>query len=82
MSDRLAHQLANVKKWPKKAGKADYLRFLSGERLTRDQVIKAMCYSCVAGEDTDPCTAVTCTLIQYCPWNTLEESGDSGDTET
>ena len=64
---RLAHR--NTLKYPKKIGKAYYLKYLEGQSLTRDQAIKAKCYECVLGEDTDPCLVNTCPLILYCPWN-------------
>lgn len=51
---------------PRKAGKAEYLR---GERLTRDEVIKAKCYECVGGEDISPCTITHYALTQYCQWS-------------
>ena len=60
----------HVTKWPRKSGKADYLRFLNGEKLTRAQAIKAHCYQCVAGEDTQPC------LVQYCPLIDFSQWGD------
>lgn len=58
----------HVTKWPKKAGRSDFLRFLNGEKLTRAQSIKAKCYECSAGEDTQPCLAKYCPLIDYCQW--------------
>lgn len=70
-----------VKRWPRKSGKAEYLRFLGGGRLTRDEAIRAKCYECVGGEVTGPCTAVSCPQIQYCQWNTSTGNIDSGDTE-
>lgn len=62
-------KLKDVKSWPKKTGKADYLKYLNGERLTRAEAIRATCYECVQGEDTNPCMANTCPLIGYCQWN-------------
>ena len=69
MSDRkkLAHK--NALKYPKKTGKAYYLKFLKGESLTRNEAIMAKCYECVLGEDTEPCLAETCPLTLYCQWN-------------
>ena len=58
----------HVAKWPKKSGKADYLRFLNDEKLTRSEALKAKCYECVAGEDTQPCLVQYCPLIDYCQW--------------
>ena len=61
--------ISNVRKWKKKAGKAHYLRFLQGGKLTRDEAIQAKCYDCVCGEDTEPCSVPTCALNAFCPWN-------------
>ena len=58
----------HVNKWPRKAGKTDYLRFLNGEKLTRAEALKAKCYECVAGEDTQPCLVEYCPLVGYCQW--------------
>jgi hypothetical protein len=77
-SAALQQKIANVKKWPRKTGKADYLRFLQGERLTRAEAIKAKCFECVTGEDTAPCIVSTCPLTQYCPWNASENETDGG----
>jgi len=62
-------RLQDIKKWPKKAGKSDYLRFLNGETLTRAAAIRAKCYECVTGEDTLPCIVETCPLTGFCQWN-------------
>ena len=68
-SDRIQQQIEDVLKWPRQTGKALYLKHLQGERLTRDECIKSHCYQCVCGEDTEPCLADLCPLIQYCQWN-------------
>lgn len=70
--ERRAQAYKNAEKLPKQIGKADYIRFLKGERLTRDEAIKAKCYECVGGEDTLPCHAATCPLTLYCQWNNSE----------
>ncbi|GFE57738.1 hypothetical protein AOG1_16180 [Geobacter sp. AOG1] len=67
--------IKNVEKnWPKKKGKADYIHHLRGKRLTQAAAIRAKCYECVQGEDTQPCTVATCALAQYCQWNKRGES--------
>lgn len=68
-SDRIQKQIQNVEKWPRQIGKALYLKHLQGEKLTRDEAIKAKCYECVCGEDTDECLAVFYPLQQFCQWN-------------
>ena len=66
--------IKNVKKWPRKPGKADYLRFLNDEILTRAEAIKATCYECVQGEDTRPCLDKTCPLRDFCQWGRGEDT--------
>lgn len=61
--------IKNVKKWPRRIGKLDYLRHLHKEKLTRKEAILAKCYECVCGEDVQPCLADTCPLHGFCPWN-------------
>jgi hypothetical protein len=80
-SESLRQQIENTQKWPKKAGKADYLRFLKRGRLTRAEAIRAKCYECVAGEDNEPCRASLCPLITYCQWSQSGEGEQSRDTE-
>ena len=62
-------RLQSVHNWPKKSGKSDYLKFLSGKTLTRAAAIRAKCYECVTGEDTQPCLVETCPLRSFCQWN-------------
>jgi len=69
MEDRIKRQLRDVETWPRRSGRKEYVKHLRGGRLTRDEAIRAMCYSCVAGEDTDPCKVLVCPLTQYCPRN-------------
>lgn len=64
--------IEDVKKWPRHAGKNDYLNFLEGKRITRDQAIKAKCYSCICGEDTEPCNVHDCPLTLFCQWNKVK----------
>lgn len=54
---------------PKKSGRADYIKHLEGKRITRDAAIRAKCFECVVGEDTEPCTIPTCPLTPFCQWN-------------
>jgi len=53
-------KIKNVEKWPRHAGKNDYLKYLKGERLTQRQAIKAKCFDCCCGEPGDCC-------VQFCP---------------
>jgi hypothetical protein len=58
---------------PRKMGRADFIRHLKGKRLTRDQAIRAKCFECVGGEDTQSCTSPCCSLTPYCQWNDIDE---------
>lgn len=69
--------IRNAKRMPKQKGKSAYLKFLSGEKVTRADAIFACCYECVGGEQTKPCTAITCPLTLYCQWNDVHEVQDS-----
>lgn len=62
--------IERAKTMPKRSGRAEYIKFLEGHRLTRAQAIKAKCYECVGGEDTKPCTIPSCALAEFCQWNT------------
>ena len=53
-----------VESWPKKSGKADYLKFLHGERLTQQKSIRAMCYQCCCGSP-EVCSVKHCPLAPY-----------------
>ena len=68
-NSRVDTALKNAQKYPKQIGKADYIKFLKGGHLTRDEAIKAKCYECVGGEDTEPCDVPLCPLTLYCQWN-------------
>ena len=68
MTNNQLKRLKSVEKWPKQAGKADYMKFLRGGTLTRAEAIRANCYECVTGEDTQPCIAEICPLIGFCQW--------------
>lgn len=61
--------IRNAKKLPRKAGKAEYIKSLKGDPLTRGEAIRAMCFICVGGEPAESCTAVTCPLLPFCQWN-------------
>ena len=66
---RIDQAIKNATEYPKQIGKADYIKFLKGGRLTRGEAIKAKCYECVAGEDTEPCDVPLCPLTLYSQWN-------------
>ena len=67
--NRIEEIKANVMTMKRSEGRADYLRHLSKKTLTRQQAIRAKCWECVQGEDTEPCIVLTCPLLQYSQWN-------------
>jgi hypothetical protein len=71
--------IKNANAMPQKAGRADYLKHLKGQTLTRNQAIRAKCYECVGGEDTKPCNISSCPLTQFSQWNNREEANDDNE---
>lgn len=69
MNRNRGQTIKDVQAWPRRAGKAELLRHLRGERLTRAEAISAKCYECIQGEDPRPCTVTGCPLTQYCQFN-------------
>lgn len=50
-------------------GKADLIRFYSGERLIQRQAIAAFCCTCSSGYDTGfGCNASDCPLLHFNPY--------------
>lgn len=62
---RIEQAIKNATAMTRRAGKADYLNFLRGKKLTRAQAIKAKCFECVGGEDNRPCKIETCPLALF-----------------
>ena len=57
-------KLRAVQKWPKRIGKADYIRFLSGGVLTPERAIKSFCFEC-QGPDPGLCELEYCSLWPF-----------------
>lgn len=72
--------IKSVNSWPRRAGRKELLAHLNGERLTRDEAIRAKCYECVGGEETGPCYVAGCALSQYCPRNRKGSTGGPEDS--
>ncbi len=55
---------------PRVAGKADWMRFKKGEKLTRSGAIRAKCYDCTGGFADGPldCEITTCPLYAFMPY--------------
>jgi hypothetical protein len=51
-----------------RAGKGDYVKYLKGGRITRNQSIKAKCYDCQGMGDSGTCEIESCSLYPYSPY--------------
>jgi hypothetical protein len=87
--DAINETIAYVKNYGKTTkGKAEYLKFLTGFRVTRNQAIKAKCYECsgyyhdstdgVKGRD---CKIPTCPLYPYMPFRVYGSIKDIEEPE-
>jgi len=80
MADKyLETKIRDVQAWPKRPGKADLLKYLHGERITRAQAINGKCYECEGGEGGD-CTIRECLLLPFSPFG--PETGDQADAKS
>ena len=52
-------------------GKAEVIKFIKGEYLTRKEAVKARCYECTNGytDGKKDCKVPTCPLYGYMPYN-------------
>lgn len=57
-------KLRAVQKWPKRVGKADFIRFLNGGVLTAERSIRSFCFEC-AGPDPGLCELEYCSLWPF-----------------
>lgn len=80
---QIEQAIRNVTSWPRRVGKAELLKHMTGERLTRDEAIRAKCFDCVCGGDDKPdrCTVIQCALTAYCPWNRKAKGNDHAEPE-
>lgn len=67
--NRKQMQYQSVKTWPKRIGRGHLLKYLSGDRITRNDAILAKCYECCGGDDHGVCTVSTCPLLPYSQYN-------------
>jgi len=61
----------------RKAGQANYLRYLKGERLSASRSIVAYCYHCEgnAGDGVYNCQDICCPLYPWHPYKTVTPPG-------
>jgi hypothetical protein len=52
-------------------GQAQLIKYLSGERITQREAIKAKCYDCNGMGESIVCDSDNCSLFPYSPYNTV-----------
>ena len=64
--DKCNRILAEVEKYGiKRKGKADYIRFLKGERLTLGETLMTKCYQCNGYGEQNSCASPDCPNFPY-----------------
>lgn len=63
-----SEMLRTVRNYPKKAGKSDLIKHLSGKKITRGSAIKAKCYDCNGMGESNECDMKTCSLYPFSPY--------------
>jgi len=58
----------SAKTGKRRKGQKELLRFLNGERLTRQQAINGKCYDCDGMGESGVCDITECTLYSYSPF--------------
>lgn len=63
-------RIIQVSKWEQRKGKASYLRYLRGQRISMRQGIEAKCFDCLGGypEGAEDCNIPTCSLYGWMPY--------------
>ena len=61
-----------INNWPFHKGKNEFIKFLSGEEITRKESGLAMCYTCMYGYDGGPedCQGYSCPMYNFFPYRT------------
>jgi uncharacterized protein (DUF2461 family) len=64
-------RIREVEKAPLAKGKAEYLRWLEGEKLSRKQAMDANCYVCMGyyADGKMACTVMLCPMRDYMAYN-------------
>ena len=57
--------LTSANSGPRRVGKKELIKHLTGVRLTQRQAIKAKCFDCDGMGDTGECSISTCALFPY-----------------
>ena len=67
--NQIADLIKNIESSPRVTGRKEYIRFLQGKKITRDEAIAAECYAC-QGYYTDgreDCKNEVCPLYLFSP---------------
>jgi len=73
--------LKTVESWAGHRGKAELIRYLKGESISRAESQLAFCYGCNAGysDGAKDCEMTNCPMHPYMPYNTTKKkSGRAG----
>ncbi|RLB07735.1 MAG: hypothetical protein DRG27_06255 [Deltaproteobacteria bacterium] len=82
--DRAKWRAKIVKKYGKRAvGKRQLIRYLSGEKISRTEAIKAKCYDCMGycADGISECKDKDCPLWAYSQFRRKEASNGKADME-
>ena len=86
--DERKRLLAQVRRYgPRMIGKQEYIRFLSGQYLTRQEAINAECFVCMGyyADGKGDCENPACPLYRRMPYRNKGKSGEKtplkNDTE-
>ena len=67
MDDDVRDILKSAERGKHRAGQRKLIKHLKGQRLTRQQAIKAKCYNCNGMGELKICNIKTCALYPYSP---------------
>jgi len=60
--------LKSAESGKKRKGQTQYIKYLKGGKITRNQAIQAKCYDCDCMGETGECDIETCALYPYSPY--------------
>lgn len=73
----IAAEVEWAKSLPRKIGKAEFIKHLSGKRLSARQRLNAACYRCSSGYDSGiGCTIPCCPLAPLNPYNLKQNKAE------
>ena len=64
MNDMLKSALQGTSR----AGKREFIKYLRGDRITRQQAIRSKCYDCSGMGEQKECDMEDCSLYPYSPY--------------